>query len=547
MSDKTDELLAHIAGADYAMDKGVRHLLTQLKQATQPVLAGSTKTGDPLLLLDPAQYSLGYSYILASRLAADKPDLSVLLPALSTFCLQLNPHAFALGGADSLHAICRAAFRMVEKCIPGRFAVLVQPFAEATRRLSSGTRPSDQFAHSADTDAVLTPFHAWLLRAAIQAKMYRQALPCVSRHVSHFDPALECRIQDFLSYYYYAGMVFAGLKKWPQSLDAFALAVSAPAQGASAIMVEAHKKYVLASLIAHGKVRPLAKTTSAIVHKAAKAKLGAYTEFATAFESGSASRVAAEYRKARDTFIRDGNDGLANQAIKCLTTRSIAKLTQTYVTLSLDDIGKHVGIARSGAGTGAGAGAAGGAGTEGGGSHGGAGAHGRQPSGPPGAGAASNITTTPTDATPPAPTLLSTDVEHLLLHMVSTSQVSAVIDHRRGSADASSSVAVAGSSSSAPAAAGQGGMVQFLDSDESYSSLAATAQLQTLLTSTLRMSNSVREMDRSVHASREYLGKMVGAGRGFVLGPGGGFGGGASGLEDEMVLEEVDVRMGGYM
>ncbi|KXS15598.1 hypothetical protein M427DRAFT_69954 [Gonapodya prolifera JEL478] len=533
MSDKTDELLAIIAGADYATDKGGRHLLTQLKQATASVLSGLTKTGDPLLLLDPAQYSLGYSYILASRLTtADKPDLSVLLPALSTFCLQFNPHSFALGGADRLHLICRGAFRMVDKCIPGRFAVLVQPLAEATRRLSSGTRPADQSVHSANTDAVLTPCHAWLLRAAIQAKMYRQALPCVSRHVSHFDPALECRIQDFLSYHYYAGIVFAGLKKWPQSLDAFALAVSAPAQGASAIMVEAHKKYVLASLIAHGKVRPLAKTTSAIVHKAAKAKLGAYTEFATAFESGSTSRVATEeYRKVRDTFIRDGNDGLANQAIKCLTTRSIARLTQTYVTLSLDDIGKHVGMGRSGTEGGAGGG-------------GGAGANGRQPSGAGGASTAA----TPTDTTPHAPILLSTDVENLLLHMVSTSQVSAVIDHRRGSADGSS--AGAGSSSSAPAAAADhGGMVQFLDSDESYSSLEATTQLQSLLTSTLRMSDSVREMDRTVHASRDYLGKVVGAGlgRGFMLSHGGSGFGGSAGMDDDMVLEEVDVRMGGYM
>lgn len=72
---------------------------------------------------------------------------------------------------------------------------------------------------------------------------------------------IRFRLQDgnhdakyFLLYYYYGGMIYTAMKNYERALYFFEVAVSTPALAMSHIMLESYKKYILISLILHGKV-----------------------------------------------------------------------------------------------------------------------------------------------------------------------------------------------------------------------------------------------------------------------------------------------------
>uniref|UniRef100_A0A8C9UA48 COP9 signalosome complex subunit 3 n=1 Tax=Scleropages formosus TaxID=113540 RepID=A0A8C9UA48_SCLFO len=71
--------------------------------------------------------------------------------------------------------------------------------------------------------------------------------------------------KHFLCYYYYGGMIYTGLKNFERALYFYEQAITTPAMAVSHIMLEAYKKYILVSLILHGKVQQLPKYTSQIV------------------------------------------------------------------------------------------------------------------------------------------------------------------------------------------------------------------------------------------------------------------------------------------
>lgn len=61
--------------------------------------------------------------------------------------------------------------------------------------------------------------------------------------------------KDHLQYFLYGGMIYLGLKKWEKALHLLELAIAAPTTSSvSQIMVEAYKKWVLASLLGKGTV-----------------------------------------------------------------------------------------------------------------------------------------------------------------------------------------------------------------------------------------------------------------------------------------------------
>lgn len=61
--------------------------------------------------------------------------------------------------------------------------------------------------------------------------------------------------KHFLLYYYYGGMIYTAIKSYDRALYFFEVVVTVPAMVVSHIMLEAYKKYILVSLILHGKVR----------------------------------------------------------------------------------------------------------------------------------------------------------------------------------------------------------------------------------------------------------------------------------------------------
>jgi len=183
--------------------------------------------------------------------------------------------------------------------------------------------------------------HTELIKLCLVGKCYSVGLKTVEEDILEIDPQLGQK--EYLSYFYYAGMLCIGLKQYRRALDLLQLSLTVPAIAISAIMIEAYKKYVLVSLLVNGKVEPFPKYTSSLVGKL-KALLVPYTEFATAYSTNSTEDLHKCAQANSETFQRDKNLGLVKQCIQSQDRRNILRLTQTYLTLSLTDISQSAKI-----------------------------------------------------------------------------------------------------------------------------------------------------------------------------------------------------------
>lgn len=189
----------------------------------------------------------------------------------------------------------------------------------------------------------LTPVHADFVQACLCAKNYKAALPVLEDELSDLDPsATGITPRDVMRYYYYGGMVYAGVKDMRKALEAFKMVFTMPAMTLSAIMVEAYKKYVLASLLVHGQLLPMPKHTSAVVQRSLKSLTGPYGELVNAYSTSSTDELHKVATAHSQAFDKDKNFGLVKQVIQSLYRRNIQRATQTYLTISLADIADTV-------------------------------------------------------------------------------------------------------------------------------------------------------------------------------------------------------------
>lgn len=326
-----EEIIASITAAGPNPDKWPKNFVASLRATPAQTLILPNAGGmNPLVDLDPEQHSLGYACILAAQLHAEMPPHVQLglLPFAATFTERLSREQL-MQAPEKITAVGRGLLRVSEELKSPMLAV--RPLLAAIKRFA---------AHAGH----LTPLHHMFLRACLQAKLYKKALELLDMPLTDVEPVCDTRIQDFLLYHYYAAMIYEGVHMHARALDSLAQVITAPSQVTSSIQIEAYKKFVLVSLRHHGKVRPLPKYMAACVGRAVKGKASAYTDLATAYESGNVTRLRSEYQKSQAAFGRDRNDGLAKQLLDDLWKRNVAKLTQTYVTLSVEDISKQLGI-----------------------------------------------------------------------------------------------------------------------------------------------------------------------------------------------------------
>ncbi|KAH9974716.1 hypothetical protein BGW80DRAFT_1302245 [Lactifluus volemus] len=106
----------------------------------------------------------------------------------------------------------------------------------------------------------------------------------------------------------------------------------------SVFQIEAAKKLLLVQLILHGKTLPLPKYT----HPAVSLKGNAYTTLAQVYPNIEQVHVVATKEQA--AFAVDDNIGLLRLVVERAPRWAIRKLTETYLTLSLAEIGRAAGI-----------------------------------------------------------------------------------------------------------------------------------------------------------------------------------------------------------
>ncbi|KAG0207963.1 hypothetical protein BGX28_000976 [Mortierella sp. GBA30] len=291
---------------------------------------------DPVDVLSPATHSLAYLYFLVYRCKASHGFHPALLEKVWAFVTTCDGEQIRVA-SDKALSFAEALVKMaMESHQP---IIAIRPLAAFIQRLQI-------------SPGQLTMIHPLVAKTCLLAQSFKDIVPILDNDISDVNPeSTHINYKDFLLYHYYGGMIYAYLKQFERAVEFFKLAVSAPAEVASAIQIEAYKKYVLTSLLQYGKVPVLPKYTATAVQRCLKLHCVPYAEFAAAYEKKSNTAIRTELEKAKQAMVRDRNYGLAKQCMEALHRRNIQDLTRTYLTLSIQDITSLIGLGSDAEGT----------------------------------------------------------------------------------------------------------------------------------------------------------------------------------------------------
>nr|CAG4645481.1 EOG090X04TU [Lynceus sp. MCZ IZ 141354] len=246
--------------------------------------------------------------------------------------------------------------KLIDSCNPEQLKFASDSFAEMCHMLTIGLVNNQipfiglelmvkAIALLQSSPTQLTSVHSDLLLLCLKsnqlkfAQKYLVDMTDVNNENGTFDS------RYFLSYFCYAAHIHTALKQFERAIYCYEVCVTMPALAVSHIMLEAYKRYVLLSLMIHGKLPVLPKYTSPVVHRYVRPLAQPYLDLATAFGSNTIAPLTAAFQKHQDVFTRDANVGLVKQVIKSWYRKVIQKLTQTFMTLSLNDMATRVGLA----------------------------------------------------------------------------------------------------------------------------------------------------------------------------------------------------------
>ncbi|KAK7316115.1 hypothetical protein VNO77_34842 [Canavalia gladiata] len=321
--DPLEALLAQIQGLS-STPSDISRLHTILKQADDSLRSESTRLSPLLTQLDPSLHSLGFLYILEASTAGPvtKTQAETVVPIITKFVGACNAEQIRLA-PDKFISVCKRLkdqVMLLEAPIRG-----VSPLLTALQKLQVSTEH-------------LTPLHSEFLLLCLFAKCYKTGLSILDDDVFEVDQP-----RDFFLYCYYGGMICIGQKRFQKALDLLHNVVTAPMSTINAIAVEAYKKYILVSLIRHGQLSTsLPKYSSSVAQRNLKNFCQPYVELANSYGTGKIAELEAYVKTNAEKFEFDNNLGLVKQVVSSMYKRNIQRLTQTYLTLSLQDIANTV-------------------------------------------------------------------------------------------------------------------------------------------------------------------------------------------------------------
>ncbi|PON95305.1 Winged helix-turn-helix DNA-binding domain containing protein [Trema orientale] len=302
----------------------ISRLHSILKQADDSLHAESARLLPALDQLDPSNHSLGFLYILeaCSSGSVSKERASALVLTISRFISSCVAEQIRLAPEKFISVCKRLKDQVLLLEAPMRG---VAPLLTAIRKLQTSSEH-------------LTTLHPEFLLLCLLAKCYKTGLPVLHDDISEVDQP-----RDLYLYCYYGGMICIGQKHFRKALELLHNVVTAPMSTVNAIAVEAYKKYILVSLILHGQFSTsLPKYTSSVAQRNLKNFCQPYIELANSYGTGKITELETFVQTNREKFESDNNLGLVKQVVSSMYKRNIQRLTQTYLTLSLQDIANIV-------------------------------------------------------------------------------------------------------------------------------------------------------------------------------------------------------------
>ncbi|TFK72318.1 hypothetical protein BDN72DRAFT_792512 [Pluteus cervinus] len=321
-----DQVLNQITTANSIAALSVT-LRNNLPRETRDAILASSLSGgqDPLSVLDMRVNTLGVLYIMSARLSlpgAHPPPHQLILE----FCERFIPEQ-ARFAPERMTLLARGIARYAEQS--DRAAWAIAPLSNLVQRYPPHL-------------SYLTSIHAVFLLTCVSTWHFTEALPILSVPITEIDTSLsDLNYNDNLLYHYSGGIALAALKRWSEAEEFFEICFTSPGTVPSAIQLEALKKWKLVQLISKGTASNPPKYTHP--HLPRLFKNTHYHAFASAYPH-NAELLRTIFEKEKPYFHGEKNLGLIQQALDRAPRWALKKLTATYLTLGLADIGKAVKI-----------------------------------------------------------------------------------------------------------------------------------------------------------------------------------------------------------
>ncbi|XP_060534837.1 COP9 signalosome complex subunit 3 [Cylas formicarius] len=313
-----------------------RELCDTLNKSSEVLLKNIQHLDNVLETLDVQQHTLGVLAVLCAKFSSQGCNLQDNRFAQALDFI-VNSSADQIRFApDTFAEFCHLFTNyLVEQKQPLKGIILLEKAIDKLRYFA---------------EAQLTSVHADLCQLCLLAKCFKPAIKILDVDIigicqeAGYGAATQFDAKYFLLYYYYGGKIYLAVRNLDRALYFFEVALTTPAHAVSHIMLEAYKKFILVSLLLHGKIQPMPKYASKVVTRFIKPLSQPYHDLANAFTSNNHGELNSVLSKHSEVFTRDHNMGLIKQVSAVLYKKNIQRLTKTFLTLSLSDVASRVGL-----------------------------------------------------------------------------------------------------------------------------------------------------------------------------------------------------------
>jgi len=329
-----DNIITQIHTLSTNNDSDLKKLKDFLRHEQESLKANAHQIEQALQMLDLTQNTLGIAFLLMAQLGSGvQLNQRSTLAYIGAF-LKAADEQQVKKASLPINIACKSYAQM--SIDAGQQAMLrsIVPLRCALEKL----RPNPE---------TLTPAHTEYLRVCLKAKAYHLATRVLDQPI--FDISLsngnctQMTPQSFLLYFYYGALIRIGMKDFVSALQLLLVVLTCPASCLSAIQADAYKKFALVSLRVHGELQSLPVYCSQIVQRYAKSPSYA-VDIVEAFKQGDYAALERVVEEKAQQIQADNNGGLVKQVVTSLRRHKVQMLTKTYLTLSLAEIAREVGL-----------------------------------------------------------------------------------------------------------------------------------------------------------------------------------------------------------
>jgi hypothetical protein len=189
------------------------------------------------------------------KLQSTKVELApppVILELITNFLTNFNP-AHMEYASGSFYSLASA---YTDYVLSGHAEAItgIRPLMIAIKKIHNHENAKEATGTSVYSNPVCGSLHREFAKLCIKAKCYQHSLQIVHKPTIGFKK--NTKPMDVVSYLYYKGLIFIGLKRYDDAIEQFRLVLSYPTMILHRVHCESYKRLFLLTLIkvAHGQI-----------------------------------------------------------------------------------------------------------------------------------------------------------------------------------------------------------------------------------------------------------------------------------------------------